>query len=80
MALKTKLSTRVYRALLRVLPKDFREKWGADAEELMAYRLATTQGTAGRMWIWARALWDVLVNGTVERLSRVDPVAVLNRE
>ena len=63
---------RLYRRLLRLLPDDFREKWGADAEQLISYRLSTTNGVVGQTWIWARAIWDVVANGTVERLSRLD--------
>ena len=72
MDMNTRRSLRLYRWLLRLLPKDFREQWGPDAEELMEYRLSTTDDVGGRAWIWMSALWDVLANGTLERLSRLD--------
>jgi hypothetical protein len=44
-------SGRFYRGLLCLLPADFREKWGADAEELMEYRLSAADGAIARTWI-----------------------------
>lgn len=66
------LSVRVYRFLLRLYPRDFRQSHGADATDLFRdrYRMELLDGGWRAVGIlWARTLANVLRNGPAERWS-----------
>jgi len=52
--------SRTYRALLRLAPRELRERHGAAMDELFAERLSAARGPAARMGVWAHALTDLL--------------------
>ena len=52
---------RLYRALQRLLPRDFTEQFGSEMEEVFRGRLERGRGRLDRTWIWARGIWDVTV-------------------
>ena len=58
----------LYRFALRVLPATFR---AAYADEILSYHRARMNETAGSKWerarMWSRAIWDVVLNGILER-------------
>ena len=61
-------SRRAYRALLGLLPRDFRERFGPEMEELFAYRLRRARTRRGRIWVRVRAVVDVLGHAFVDRV------------
>ena len=58
---------RAYRALLRLLPRDFRRDFGDDIGTLFARRLGSARGAA-RAQVWARGISDVVGAALAERL------------
>lgn len=62
---------RAYRWLLRMLPLDFRRQFGRDLEEVFVQRLEEAAGLGGRLWVWTRAIADVLGTAVQERLPRI---------
>ncbi|MEJ2204213.1 MAG: ABC transporter permease [Gemmatimonadota bacterium] len=59
---------RLYRILLRLLPRDVREQWGRDMEEVFAHRLARDGGSPLRsVTVWIRAVADLLGHAAAER-------------
>lgn len=66
-------SERVYRALLRLYPSDFRELYATDAVELFADRLeeARDVGSGAVARLWVRTLVNVIVHGMLERVSQI---------
>jgi putative ABC transport system permease protein len=64
-------SERVYRALLRVYPRDFRDEFGDAMVEFHRDRLAHArrEGTLGVARVWARVLADVARNAVPARLD-----------
>lgn len=66
-------SGRIYRWLLGLYPASFRERFGDDATELFQDRVAEAQksGRLHIMILWVRTVANVLVHGTLERLSQV---------
>ena len=61
-----------YRILLRLLPRDTREHWGQEFEDLVQYRLHRATGRVGRVWVRFRAVWDLLGLVAQERITRND--------
>lgn len=62
---------RVYRLLLRLFPRDFREEFGADMERLFLDRCREVEGRgAAAVGLWVQAAWDVTSHGLRERVSR----------
>ncbi len=57
-----------YRRLLRLLPARLRERFGADMEEVFAWRISRCRSRAARGWTWARAVADVLSEAALERM------------
>lgn len=54
---------RVYRTLMRLLPRDLRARFGRDMEELLAHRLERADGSALRtIVVWGRAVVDVVTH------------------
>jgi predicted permease len=50
----------LYRVLLRLLPRELRERFGRDMEGLFLVRLGEARSPAGRAWVWLRAICDVV--------------------
>src|SRR5215217_8272409 len=66
------MADRCYRALLRVYPRDFRERFGPDMVDFFRDRRAAARragGTLGVLWAWVVAIYDVLRIATLERLD-----------
>lgn len=66
-------SGRIYRWLLGLYPISFRERFGDDATELFLDRVAEAR-KGGRLRVfglWVRTVANVLVHGTLERLSQL---------
>jgi putative ABC transport system permease protein len=66
---------RCYRLLLRLYPRDFRERFGADMVDFFRDRRAEARradGTLGVAWAWAVAIADV---ARIASLERVDNTA-----
>lgn len=61
-----------YRTLIRLLPRAFTLRWGADMEDVFVRRLDGAGGRAGRAWVWLRAGADVVTQAVGERLGRGD--------
>ena len=60
----------LYRSLLRLLPRDFRKRWGTDMEEAFAHRLRRAgRSRLGLAWVWGRAVVDLLMHTLLERLA-----------
>ncbi len=60
----------LYRSLLRLLPRDFRERWGTDMEEAFAHRLRRAGRSRLRLaWVWGRAVVDLFMHTLLERLA-----------
>ena len=57
-----------YRRLLRLLPDALRERFGADMEEVFAWRLARCRSRGARAWTWTRAIADVLKQSVLDRV------------
>jgi predicted permease len=69
------LADRCYRLLLRLYPRDFRERFGADMVDFFRDRRAAARrhdGTLGVVWAWAVAIADV---ARIASLERVDDTA-----
>jgi putative ABC transport system permease protein len=62
---------RVYRALLRLLPLEFRDRFGRDLEDVFRaqQREAADTGTAGRLGLWLETLSGLLLVAPREHLS-----------
>lgn len=60
----------LYRLLLRLLPAPFRDRFGAEMEELLGYRLGRAGTPLGRGWVCVRAVADVMVHALLERVRR----------
>jgi putative ABC transport system permease protein len=56
----TRLSLRIYRALLVVAPRSIRHAHADEMEELFADRLSTARGVGARTAVWAGAIVDLL--------------------
>src|SRR3954468_5413208 len=66
------MADRCYRALLRVYPRDFRERFGPDMVDFFRDRRAAARrsdGTLGVAWAWVVAISDVLRIATLERVD-----------
>ena len=57
MKLELSRTTRFYRALLRLLPFDFRSDFGSEMEQVFAEQRAEAARDAGRMGVW-RLRWE----------------------
>ncbi len=66
-------ATRGYRALARILPAEFRERWSADLEEVLADRLRTA-GTSRwrRARVWLSLACDIALLAWRERFGNND--------
>lgn len=62
---------KLYRALLRLLPRRFRKQFGSNMEDVFASRLGESNGRLAVAWVWARATLDVLGAAVGERLSPI---------
>ena len=65
---------RVYRALLRVYPRDFRQRFGADMVDFFRDRRRSAReahGTLGVVRVWIDALVDLASMAALERLDGV---------
>ena len=60
----------IYRLLLRLFPRDGRESFGAEMEELFERQRASCRGRA-RARFWLRAIADAIRNGLGERFDRM---------
>ncbi|NNF27268.1 MAG: hypothetical protein HKN73_08620, partial [Gemmatimonadetes bacterium] len=68
-------STAVYRALLKLLPRDFRVRWGSDMVDVFQHRLDQAGGSpTRRAWVWARGLADLLAQSFTERWRARPPL------
>lgn len=57
-----------YRVLLKLLPEDFRSRWGPDMVDVFQHRLDEAgQSPVRRAWVWARGFADVVTQALVER-------------
>ena len=68
------VADRCYRALLRLYPPDFRERFGPDMVDFFRDRRAAARradGTLGVAWAWVVAIADVLRIATLERLDGI---------
>src|SRR5687768_16754033 len=61
---------RIYRYLLRALPRELREEFGADMEQLLRDRLAETGSRRARAVLWVGAVVDVVRVAVAARLPR----------
>jgi putative ABC transport system permease protein len=61
-----KTSRTIYRALLRLCPRDLRAEFGSEMEELFAADLAHARGI-GKLRVWLGAIADLLRHGTGAR-------------
>src|SRR5688500_12479493 len=61
---------RLYRYLLRALPRELREEFGADMEQLLRDRLADTRSRRARAVLWMGAFVDVMRVAVAVRLPR----------
>ena len=58
---------KLYRLLLHLFPRTFRQRYGADMAALLADRLREPRtSSGGRGWIWIRAVADVLWHAPAE--------------
>src|SRR5262245_23930759 len=59
----------MYRFLLRVFPRSFRERFGDDMADVFADRLrrARQQGAGAVLALWCRTIADVTAHGLAER-------------
>ncbi len=48
----------LYRLLLLLYPRSFRNQYGAESHRIFADRLSKAEGPLGVLGIWGRALWD----------------------
>lgn len=64
------LPLRLYRRLLRFLPRDLRVEFGPDMVQLLRDRLRDTPNGLGRAGLWAAAAADVVWQGLAERGAR----------
>ena len=55
-------SRRLYRVLLRLCPADLRAEFGAEMEAMFVADLARASG-AGKLWVWLRAVGDIIRHG-----------------
>ena len=61
-------SVTVYRVLMRLLPREFRSRWGADMIDVFEHRLRQAgRSPFRRMWVWARGLVDLVTQAVTER-------------
>ena len=60
---------RLYRLLLRIFPRDFRARFGADMADVFADRLraARTRGLVAVLALWMRTAADAIAHGIAER-------------
>jgi predicted permease len=68
----TSLADRLYRALLRLYPRDFRERFGPDMADFFRDRRMAARRSAGTLGVtrtWARAVADIVAIATLERLD-----------
>jgi putative ABC transport system permease protein len=61
---------RLYRYLLRTLPRDLRDQFGADMEQLLRDRLEDTESRRARAVLYAGAIVDVLRVAVAARVPR----------
>jgi len=60
----------LYRVLLRLLPREFRDRFGADMQQVFAARLREADSAGGRVRVWVHGAGDVLLHGLAERRAR----------
>ena len=62
---------RLYEALLRLYPAEFRRRFGSDLADLFSdkYRVASSRGTLALTVFWFRILRDALTTAVAERVS-----------
>jgi putative ABC transport system permease protein len=65
-------TTRLYRLLLRFLPGPFRDRFGGDMEAVLRHRLENAQGAPSRLWVWTRAVVDLLTVALAVRVGGFD--------
>ncbi len=70
-------SLRLYRALLRVLPRELRREYGADMTRLFEERLRDANTVRARLGVCWRAILDVISVAGAERVSK--PMAAPTR-
>lgn len=62
-------AARLYARMLKLYPRKFREEYG---EAMLQAFGDECRETPGRLWVvWARSLYDLLVNACAERLTQV---------
>src|SRR5688572_23647367 len=61
---------RLYRYLLRALPRELRDEFGADMEQLLRDRLADTASRRARAVLWVGAIVDVMRVAAAARIPR----------
>src|SRR5688500_12260169 len=61
---------RFYRWLLRALPRDLRDGFGADMEQLLRDRLEDAESRAARAVLWVGAIVDVVRVAVTARVPR----------
>lgn len=71
---------RAYRVLLRVLPRGFRERHGAEMEALLCDAMRRAPGPVGRARVWASVVWDVLRRAPLEHRRGWPPLVSSRRK
>jgi putative ABC transport system permease protein len=64
------VAERVYRTLLRLLPRDLRAGWGDEMTSLFLGRLSAAHGIGAKALVWTRALEDVAVQAVAEKWAQ----------
>lgn len=64
---------RIYRLLLGLLPRELRDRFGADIGATFADRLRNARSVPERARIWVQGVADILVHSFLERVPRADP-------
>ncbi|MES2306353.1 MAG: ADOP family duplicated permease [Gemmatimonadota bacterium] len=59
----------LYRALLHLLPRPFRLRFGAEMGELFVMQMAMAPNRVARVRLWISAIADLMVQGTAERFQ-----------
>ncbi|MEJ2204391.1 MAG: ABC transporter permease, partial [Gemmatimonadota bacterium] len=61
---------RAYRLLLRLLPRELRDRFRSDMETAFADRLSTARSSSGRASIWVRGIVDILTEAVLARITQ----------
>jgi hypothetical protein len=73
-----RFSERIYRALLRAYPRDYRHRYAEPMEQLFRDRLHGVHGFGGLLTLWRQILADWAVSVPASYRARVNPRAHLS--